>query len=209
MLGWFRRAAARASRLNRSAEAGVTGRGGHLDRDDPLQEAVAGAVHVAHPARTQPDPELVAVGEEFRDRRHDANLPRGLRRIPSAHLVPVARAKSWLMGRDCRRRVGPPTTTGVTTMSESWGFETKQVHAGAAPDPTTGARAVPIYQTTSFVFRDTAARGGAVRARGARDDLHADHEPHPGRVRGPRHRARGRRGRAGGGERAGRAVRRR
>ena len=41
-------------------------------------------------------------------------------------------------------------------MSESWGFETKQVHAGATPDPTTGARAVPIYQTTSFVFRDTA-----------------------------------------------------
>jgi O-acetylhomoserine (thiol)-lyase len=41
-------------------------------------------------------------------------------------------------------------------MSESWGFETKQVHAGASPDPTTGARAVPIYQTTSFVFRDTA-----------------------------------------------------
>jgi O-acetylhomoserine (thiol)-lyase len=40
-------------------------------------------------------------------------------------------------------------------MSESWGFETKQVHAGAEPDPTTGARAVPIYQTTSFVFRDT------------------------------------------------------
>jgi O-acetylhomoserine (thiol)-lyase len=41
-------------------------------------------------------------------------------------------------------------------MSDSWGFETKQVHAGASPDPTTGARAVPIYQTTSFVFRDTA-----------------------------------------------------
>src|SRR4051812_37302937 len=41
-------------------------------------------------------------------------------------------------------------------MSESWGFETKQVHSGAAPDPTTGARAVPIYQTTSYVFRDTA-----------------------------------------------------
>jgi O-acetylhomoserine (thiol)-lyase len=41
-------------------------------------------------------------------------------------------------------------------MSEGWGFETKQIHAGASPDPTTGARAVPIYQTTSFVFRDTA-----------------------------------------------------
>jgi O-acetylhomoserine (thiol)-lyase len=41
-------------------------------------------------------------------------------------------------------------------MSESWGFETKQVHSGAEADPTTGARAVPIYQTTSYVFRDTA-----------------------------------------------------
>ncbi|MEY3360491.1 MAG: hypothetical protein RL531_210 [Actinomycetota bacterium] len=35
------------------------------------------------------------------------------------------------------------------------GFETRQIHAGTAPDPTTGARAVPIYQTTSYVFRDT------------------------------------------------------
>lgn len=33
-------------------------------------------------------------------------------------------------------------------------FETLQVHAGQVPDPTTGARAVPIYQTTSFVFKD-------------------------------------------------------
>jgi O-acetylhomoserine (thiol)-lyase len=36
-----------------------------------------------------------------------------------------------------------------------WGFETRQIHAGAEPDPTTGARAVPIYQTTSYTFRDT------------------------------------------------------
>ncbi len=34
------------------------------------------------------------------------------------------------------------------------GFSTLAVHAGAAPDPTTGARATPIYQTTSFVFND-------------------------------------------------------
>ncbi|MGW7533805.1 bifunctional o-acetylhomoserine/o-acetylserine sulfhydrylase [Amycolatopsis sp. NPDC054798] len=39
--------------------------------------------------------------------------------------------------------------------STSWSFETKQIHAGAAPDPATGARATPIYQTTSYVFRDT------------------------------------------------------
>ena len=37
-----------------------------------------------------------------------------------------------------------------------WGFRTRAVHAGARPDPTTGARAVPIFQTTSFVFEDTA-----------------------------------------------------
>jgi O-acetylhomoserine (thiol)-lyase len=36
-----------------------------------------------------------------------------------------------------------------------WGFETRQIHSGATPDPTTGARAVPIYQTTSYTFRDT------------------------------------------------------
>jgi len=40
-------------------------------------------------------------------------------------------------------------------MSEQWSFETKQIHAGQTPDPTTGARALPIYQTTSFQFRDT------------------------------------------------------
>src|SRR6201999_2098782 len=35
-----------------------------------------------------------------------------------------------------------------------WGMRTRAIHAGARPDPTTGARAVPIYQTTSFVFED-------------------------------------------------------
>jgi len=34
-------------------------------------------------------------------------------------------------------------------------FDTLQVHAGQTPDPTTGSRAVPIYQTTSYVFKDT------------------------------------------------------
>ena len=42
-------------------------------------------------------------------------------------------------------------------MSEQphFGFNTRAVHAGARPDPTTGARALPIYQTTSYVFEDT------------------------------------------------------
>jgi O-acetylhomoserine (thiol)-lyase len=33
-----------------------------------------------------------------------------------------------------------------------WGFETTQIHAGATPDPTTNSRAVPLYQTTAYVF---------------------------------------------------------
>src|SRR3954470_12970829 len=37
-----------------------------------------------------------------------------------------------------------------------WGFRTRAIHAGARPEPATGARAVPVYQTTSFVFEDTA-----------------------------------------------------
>ncbi|MCU1372136.1 MAG: metY [Ilumatobacteraceae bacterium] len=39
--------------------------------------------------------------------------------------------------------------------NDAWGFETQQIHAGQEPDPTTGARAVPIYQTTSYQFRDS------------------------------------------------------
>lgn len=37
-----------------------------------------------------------------------------------------------------------------------WGFRTRALHAGGRPDSATGARAVPIYQSTSFVFEDTA-----------------------------------------------------
>jgi O-acetylhomoserine (thiol)-lyase len=37
-------------------------------------------------------------------------------------------------------------------MSPNWSFETRQIHAGQSPDPTTKARALPIYQTTSYAF---------------------------------------------------------
>ncbi len=39
--------------------------------------------------------------------------------------------------------------------SRHFGFNTCQLHAGQEPDPTTGSRATPIYQTTSYIFRDT------------------------------------------------------
>src|SRR3954466_16229592 len=37
-------------------------------------------------------------------------------------------------------------------MTPNWSFETRQIHAGQTPDPTTKARALPIYQTTSYAF---------------------------------------------------------
>ncbi|MDP1877269.1 MAG: bifunctional o-acetylhomoserine/o-acetylserine sulfhydrylase [Actinomycetota bacterium] len=40
-------------------------------------------------------------------------------------------------------------------MSTAWSFETKQIHSGQSPDGTTNARALPIYQTTSYTFNDT------------------------------------------------------
>src|SRR5499427_2236441 len=41
--------------------------------------------------------------------------------------------------------------------SREFGFATRQVHAGQRPDPNTGARAMPIFQTTSYVFEDPTA----------------------------------------------------
>ena len=53
----------------------------------------------------------------------------------------------------------PPTNRGtkprpLPTTNITYGFETRAVHAGASPDPTTGARSTPIYQTTAYVFDD-------------------------------------------------------
>jgi O-acetylhomoserine (thiol)-lyase len=52
------------------------------------------------------------------------------------------------------KNAGRPTMSDQTTpdLSDQWRFETKQIHSGAHPDPTTNARATPIYQTTSYVF---------------------------------------------------------
>src|SRR5512146_179257 len=49
----------------------------------------------------------------------------------------------------------PDSLTNESTNGHVFGFSTRQLHAGQQPDPTTGSRAVPIYQTTSYVFHDT------------------------------------------------------
>ena len=71
----------------------------------------------------------------FRVNRTDQYAPQGTR---DNHLMPTDR-------------------DALDSGSErQWGFRTRAVHAGARPEPTTGARAVPIFQTTSFVFESTA-----------------------------------------------------
>src|SRR5260370_26673084 len=66
--------------------------------------------------------------------------------------------------RRVRRRSSPPSWRrsprtrmadyDVNSAPRAFGFDTRAVHAGQRPDPYTGARAVPIFQTTSYVFED-------------------------------------------------------
>src|SRR5271170_2655614 len=57
------------------------------------------------------------------------------------------RAPAPPLPRRTKQRPAPPRNL-------DYGFETRAIHAGAAPDPTTGARSTPIYQTTAYVFDD-------------------------------------------------------
>src|SRR2546422_4599720 len=48
-----------------------------------------------------------------------------------------------------------PAEEGSMAEEKRFGFDTLAVHAGQRPDPVTGSRAVPIYQTSAYVFEDT------------------------------------------------------
>ena len=61
----------------------------------------------------------------------------------------IIRNKAARPPTDRRNKPQPLPATNVT-----YGFETRAIHAGAQPDPTTGARSTPIYQTTAYVFDD-------------------------------------------------------
>ena len=54
-----------------------------------------------------------------------------------------------------RSWIRPAGSGGRQAAARDRSFETRQIHAGQQPDAATGARAVPIYQTTSYAFRDT------------------------------------------------------
>ena len=79
----------------------------------------------------------------------------------------------------------------------AFGFETRAVHAGQRPDPYTGARAVPIYQTTGLRLRGHRVRRGVLQPAGVRQHLLAHHEPDRRRLRGAHRQPRRRRGRGG------------
>ena len=69
--------------------------------------------------------------------------------LEEARQTPAHPRSSWTRGRLHRDR---PARRAED--DHDFGFETRQLHAGQRPDPNTGARAVPIFQTTSYVFED-------------------------------------------------------
>src|SRR5258708_7759900 len=76
--------------------------------------------------------------------------------VIARHLSPLQLAMTIRGHKDVAR--AKIQITGAVLMSEEkrqYGFNTRQLHAGTQPDPTTKARAVPIYQTTAYQFNDT------------------------------------------------------
>ena len=71
-------------------------------------------------------------------------------------------------GSDTQHEYGPDPRHSDGPEAGEGGFETRSVHAGATPDPATGARATPIYQTTSYAFES--AENAAERYALERDD---------------------------------------
>ena len=103
------------------------------------------------------------------------------------------------------------------TPDRDFGFDTRAIHAGQRPDPYTGARAVPIYQTTSYVFEDVESAAAYFNLQEYGNTYSPHHESDGRRARGARGEPRGRsrRGRlrqrpggAGGGLLHGAAARR-
>ena len=64
------------------------------------------------------------------------------------------RAPEPPLARSTRQRPAAAGFDEGGSHNRTYGFETRAVHAGAAPDPTTGARSTPIYQTAAYVFDD-------------------------------------------------------
>jgi O-acetylhomoserine (thiol)-lyase len=62
--------------------------------------------------------------------------------------------RRFALAAPTRIRIPNPLFSSLIMSAQNFRFETLQLHAGQQPDPTTGARAVPLYQTTSYVFKN-------------------------------------------------------
>ncbi|KAJ3023977.1 Homocysteine synthase [Thoreauomyces humboldtii] len=71
----------------------------------------------------------------------------------SSYEVEIATSKAAVPSR-FPHRVSSITNMSLDSQNKNYRFETLQLHAGSSPDPTTGARATPIFQTTSYAFQD-------------------------------------------------------
>src|SRR2546430_15561275 len=67
----------------------------------------------------------------------------------------MRRAKAPVYFKETPADIAPPRKPTAMPAPKPPAFETLSLHAGQHPDPTTGSRAVPIYQTTSYVFQDS------------------------------------------------------
>lgn len=89
-------------------------------------------------------------------------------RPPTARQPSGGRAAAYWQGAlEAAAQSGGKMTGGAE--DRQWGFRTRALHAGSRPDASTGARAVPIYQSTSFVFKDNRCTGDAPRGNASRE----------------------------------------
>lgn len=100
--------------------------------------------------------------DEAAARARDAGLTVIMDRCPKIEFGRLGGELSWSgvdSGIISAKRREPPKPPVKPAKEQpkpdrAFGFETRSIHAGAAPDPTTGARITPIYQTASYVFED-------------------------------------------------------